>query len=166
VDCVIRMGTPEESSLVARRIGQARIVTCASPAYLEKYGEPTTLEELSEHRAVNYVSARTGRTFPFEYQVDGEIAKVSLKSVLAVNDGSVYIGAAALGHGIIQPSRFMVADLIAQGALKEILTDYTSPGTPLSVLYAHRRNLSSRLRAFIEWVTELARNNPDLRITD
>jgi LysR family transcriptional regulator for bpeEF and oprC len=112
------------------------------------------------------VSARTGRTFPFEYQVDGEIAKVTLKSVLAVNDGSVYIGAGALGHGIIQPSRFMVADLIRQGALKEILTNYTSPGTPLSILYAHRRNLSSRLRAFIDWVSELSRNNPDLRIPD
>ena len=92
--------------------------------------------------------------------------KVTLKSVLAVNDGSVYISASALGHGIIQPSRFMVADLIAQGALKEILTTYTSPGTPLSILYAHRRNLSSRLRAFTEWVTQLARNNPDLRITN
>ena len=99
-------------------------------------------------------------------EVDGEIVKVTLKSVLAVNDGSVYIGAAALGHGIIQPSRFMVADLIAQGALREILTDYTSPSTPLSILYAHRRNLSSRLRAFTEWVTELAHNNPDLRIKD
>ena len=166
VDCVIRMGTPEESSLVARRIGHARIVTCASPAYLEKHGTPTTLDELAQHRAVNYVSARSGKTFPFEYEVNGDIAKVTLNSVLAVNDGSVYIGAAALGHGIIQPSRFMVAELINEGALKEILTNYTSPGTPLSILYAHRRNLSSRLRAFIDWVSELARNNPDLRIAD
>jgi LysR family transcriptional regulator for bpeEF and oprC len=89
-----------------------------------------------------------------------------MKSVLAVNDGSVYIGAGALGHGIIQPSRFMVSELIEQGALIEILTNYKSPGTPLSVLYAHRRNLSSRLRAFIEWVSALAHNNPDLRIAD
>ncbi|SIT48283.1 Transcriptional regulator, LysR family [Paraburkholderia ribeironis] len=164
VDCVIRMGTPEESSLVVRHIGDARIVTCASPAYLQKYGTPTTLDDLSEHRAVNYVSARTGKTFPFEYEVDGEIARVPMKSVLAVNDGSVYIGAGALGHGIIQPSRFMVAELIRQGALKEILTNYTSPTTPLSILYPHRRNLSSRLRVFIDWIAELARNNPDLRL--
>lgn len=166
VDCVIRMGALEESSLVARRLGDARIVTCASPAYLDRYGTPTTLEQLAQHRAVNYVSARTGRTFPFEYEVDGEVARITLKSVLAVNDGSVYINAGALGHGIIQPSRFMVAELIRQGALKEILTDYTSPSTPLSVLYAHRRNLSSRLRAFIEWVGALAHSNPDLRSRD
>jgi LysR family transcriptional regulator for bpeEF and oprC len=163
VDCVIRMGMLEESSLVARRIGSARIVTCASPAYLERHGTPGTLEELSEHQAVNYVSARTGRTFPFEFTVNGEVVKVQMKSVLAVNDGSVYIGAGALGHGIIQPSRFMVADLIRQGALREILTEHNSPSTPLSIVYPHRRNLSSRLRAFVDWVSELAQSNPDLR---
>jgi LysR family transcriptional regulator for bpeEF and oprC len=164
VDCVIRMGMLEESSLVAKRIGNARIVTCASPAYLERHGTPKTLDELSEHQAVNYVSARTGRTFPFEYNVDGEVVKVQMKSVLAVNDGSVYINAGALGHGIIQPSRFMVADLIEQGALCEILGEYNSPSTPLSVVYPHRRNLSSRLRAFVDWVSEIAQKNPDLRI--
>ncbi|MGF6976876.1 LysR family transcriptional regulator for bpeEF and oprC [Paraburkholderia sp. JPY465] len=166
VDCVIRMGTLEESSLVAKRIGLARIVTCASPAYLQKFGTPTTLADLGEHRAVNYVSARSGRTFPFEFEVDGEIERVAMDSTLAVNDGSVYITAGVLGHGIIQPSRFMVAELIEQGALTEILGNYTSPGTPLSILYAHRRNLSSRLRAFIDWVGELARSNPDLRLPE
>ncbi|HEY3599164.1 MAG TPA: LysR family transcriptional regulator [Paraburkholderia sp.] len=161
-DCVIRMGRLEESSLVARRIGNARIVTCAAPAYLDKYGTPQTLDELSEHRAVNYVSARTGKTFPFEFEVNNEIVKVQMKGVLAVNDGSVYIGASALGHGIIQPSRFMVAELIAQGALREILTEFNSPSTPLSIVYPHRRNLSSRLRAFTGWVSELAQSHPDL----
>ncbi|SIT46848.1 Transcriptional regulator [Paraburkholderia piptadeniae] len=165
VDCVIRMGMLEESSLVAKRIGNARIVTCASPAYLERHGTPKTLEELSHHQAVNYVSARSGRTFPFEYSVGGEVVRVQMKSVLAVNDGSVYINAGALGHGIIQPSRFMVADLIKQGALREILSEYNIPSTPLSVVYPHRRNLSSRLRAFVDWVSEIAQKNPDLRIT-
>lgn len=163
VDCVIRMGTLEESSLVARRIGNSRITTCASPAYLEANGTPTTLEELSEHRAINYVSARTGRTFPFEFLVDNEIVKVSLTGGLAVNDGTVYIAAGVRGFGIIQPSRFMVADLIERGELVEILTSFQSPPTPLSIVYPHRRNLSSRVRAFTDFVTEIARRNPDLR---
>lgn len=164
VDCVIRMGALEESSLVARRIGDSRIVTCASPAYLERYGVPETLDDLDQHRAVNYVSARSGRTFPFEFEMDGETVKVQMKSVLAVNDGNVYIGAGAQGYGIIQPSRFMVAELIQQGALREILTSYRCPSTPLSILYAHRRNLSSRLRAFADWFSELVQRNPDLRL--
>jgi len=163
VDCVIRMGALEESSLVARRIGNARITTCASPAYLEEHGTPTTLDELIQHRAVNYVSARSGKTFPFEFEVDGENIKVPLNGALAVNDGTVYITAGVKGYGIIQPSRFMVADLIARGELKEILTTYRCPSTPLSLVYPHRRHLSSRVRAFTDWITEVAERNPDLR---
>lgn len=162
VDCVIRMGTLEESSLVARRIGNSRITTCASPAYLEANGTPTTLEELQQHRAINYVSARSGKTFPFEYEVNGEIVKVPVNGALAVNDGTVYITAGVLGYGIIQPSRFMVAEMIERGELREILTAYAIPPTPLSIVYPHRRNLSSRVRAFTDWVTELAEAHPDL----
>lgn len=164
VDCVIRMGALDESSLVARRIGDARIVTCASPAYLERNGVPDTLEDLERHHAVNYVSARSGRTFPFEFETEGETEKVHMNSVLAVNDGNAYIEAGVRGYGIIQPSRFMVAQLIAQGELREILTTYRCPSTPLSILYPHRRNLSSRLRAFVDWIGELAKSNPDLKL--
>ncbi|TAL94248.1 MAG: LysR family transcriptional regulator [Paraburkholderia sp.] len=163
VDCVIRMGALEESSLVARRIGNAALTTCASPAYLEEHGTPATIEDLRAHRAVNYVSARSGKTFPFEFEVDGEIVKVSLDGLLAVNDGTVYVSAGVRGFGIIQPSRFMVADLIGRGELREILTGYRTPTTPLSLVYPHRRNLSSRVRAFTDWVIEIARNHPDLR---
>lgn len=162
VDCAIRMGALEESSLFARRIGIARIVTCASPLYLRQHGLPTTLDELAKHRAVNYVSARTRRTIPFEFDVDGEIRKVEMRSALAVNDGSTYVSAGVLGYGIIQPSRFLVADFIAQDALREILTPYEGPCTPLSIVYPHRRNRSSRLRVFVDWVDELARRHPDL----
>jgi LysR family transcriptional regulator for bpeEF and oprC len=163
VDCVIRMGSLEESSLVARRIGNARMVVCASPAYLEEYGTPATLEDLAQHRAVNYVSSSTGRTFPFEFLKDGETMTVQMESMLAVNDGSAYIAAGVEGYGIIQPSRFMVTELLAQGRLQEILTDCICPSTPLSILYPHRQNLNSRIRAFTEWVTDLAHAHPDLR---
>jgi LysR family transcriptional regulator for bpeEF and oprC len=163
VDCVIRMGSLEESSLVARRIGSARMVVCASPAYLEEYGTPATLEDLAQHRAVNYVSSSTGRTFPFEFLKNDETVTVQMESLLAVNDGSAYIAAGVEGYGIIQPSRFMVTELIAQGRLREILTDCPCPSTPLSILYPHRQNLNSRIRAFTEWVTDLAHAHPDLR---
>jgi LysR family transcriptional regulator, regulator for bpeEF and oprC len=164
VDCVIRMGALEESSFIGRRIGNAKIVTCASPAYLEEYGEPATPEDLGQHRAVNYVSQRTGRVFPFEYEMGGELAKIQMEGVLSVNDGSTYITAGVLGFGIIQPSRYMVSDLIAQGKLKEILTSYHCPPTPISIVYPHREHLSSRVRAFTDWVIEMAARNPDLRL--
>jgi LysR family transcriptional regulator, regulator for bpeEF and oprC len=164
VDCVIRMGSLEESSLIARRIGEARLTTCASPDYLETRGTPATLDDLCRHQCVNYMSSRTGRTFPFEFIVDGETVTVPMKGVLSVNDGSTYIAAGVLGYGIIQPSRFMVADLIAQGQLQEILVSYRTPSTQLSILYPHRQNVSARVRAFMEWLAELADRHPDLRV--
>ncbi|HTJ94497.1 MAG TPA: LysR family transcriptional regulator [Pararobbsia sp.] len=163
VDCVIRMGAIEDSSLVARQMGKARIVTCAAPSYIERHGTPATLEELRAHTAVNYVSARTRKNFPFEFLVNGDVMRVDMKCALAINDGSTYISAGCMGYGIIQPSRYMVADHIARGELKEILTDYAIPSTPMSVVLPHRRNLSPRVKAFIDWFTELARSNPDLQ---
>jgi LysR family transcriptional regulator for bpeEF and oprC len=163
VDCVVRMGDLDESSLVARRIGEARLTTCASPGYLREHGTPSTLDELNRHHGVNYVSSRTGKTFPFEFIVDGEAVKIQMSGVLSVNDGSTYITAGVLGYGIIQPSRFMVADLIAQGLLQEILVSCQTPSTPLSILYPHRQNVSARVRAFMEWLAELAEHHPDLR---
>jgi LysR family transcriptional regulator for bpeEF and oprC len=162
VDCVLRMGPLQESSLIARRIGNARVVTCAAPAYLNEHGTPCSIEALRDHVAVNYVSALTRRTFPFEFDVDGGIVKVQMRSLLTVNDGNVYISAGVAGYGIIQPSRFMVRNLIDKGKLIEILPSYPCPSNPLSVVYPHRRNQSARLRVFVEWIRDLVAREPDL----
>ncbi|MCX4173100.1 MULTISPECIES: LysR family transcriptional regulator [Paraburkholderia] len=161
VDCVIRIGVLDDSNLVARPIGSVRMSICAAPAYLEQMGEPATPDDLDRHRAVNYFSARTGRTYPLEVQVDGARVRKPLDGILAVNEGLVYVMSAIEGLGMIQVPRFMVAKAIQAGALREILRAYPCPPLPLSLLYPHRR-LSMCVRVFSEWVHELAQNNPDL----
>lgn len=162
VDFVIRAGALEESSLVGRRIGNARVVTCAAPSYLERHGIPQTVAELEQHVAVNYASARTGRLMPFEYLRDGEPLRIAMKGKVAVNDGSAYIEGAVLGLGIIQPSRYYVAELIRQGKLVEILKEETTSPVPLSIVYPHRNHISSAVRAFMDWMAETSRQHPDL----
>jgi LysR family transcriptional regulator, regulator for bpeEF and oprC len=162
VDCVLRMGNLEESSLVARRIGNAKLVTCASPTYLEKYGVPESLEELSGHLVVNYISARSGRLLPFEFEQNGHLAKLLLKSKLSVNEGAAYIDAGLRGFGIIQPSRYMVADYLAQGLLREVLPNFGQPPIPLSVVYPHRNHISSATRAFTDWITDICQRDENL----
>jgi LysR family transcriptional regulator, regulator for bpeEF and oprC len=164
VDCVIRAGALEESSLVARRVGNARVVTCASPAYLEKYGIPESLEDLQSHFAVNYVSAKTGKLFPFEFEEAGEVTKVALKGKVAVNEGVAYVNAAVRGLGIIQPSRYIVANQLENESLQEILTSFQTPTIPLSILYPHRTHISSATRAFTDWITQVCIRNPDLNV--
>jgi LysR family transcriptional regulator, regulator for bpeEF and oprC len=162
VDCVIRAGSLEESSLVARRIGNARPVNCASPAYLKEHGVPQTLDDLTNHLVVNYVSARTGKLLPFEFDQDGNVVKLALRSRYSVNEGVAYIDAGVRGLGIIQPSRYMVTDHLQSGALQEILPAYRCPSVPVSIVYPHRNHISSATRAFTDWIAEICRRHPDL----
>lgn len=75
VDCAIRVGELKDSSLIARRIGTFQCATAASPIYLEKYGEPTSIEDLQKnHKAIHFFSSRTGRNFDWDFVVDDLMA--------------------------------------------------------------------------------------------
>ncbi|WP_341319173.1 LysR family transcriptional regulator [Paraburkholderia sp. IMGN_8] len=163
VDCVLRIGVLDDSSLIARAIGKVRMTTCAAPSYLERMGTPNTPDDLAHHRAVNYFSARTGRIYPFAFDIEGSRVEKNVEGILAVNDGQVYVTAATEGLGLIQVPRFMVAKAIDSEALLEVLGGYPCPSIPLSVVYPHSR-LSTRVRIFSEWVAELAQCNPDLTL--
>ncbi|MFP3550887.1 LysR substrate-binding domain-containing protein [Paraburkholderia sp. SIMBA_049] len=113
------------------------------------------------HKAVNYFSARSGRTYPFEFEFGGTVVERFVDGVLAVNDGQAYIAAATEGLGLVQISRFMVAKAIKSGAFLEVLLDYPCPPVPLSLLFPHRR-VSARVRVFSQWASTLIRSNPDL----
>jgi DNA-binding transcriptional LysR family regulator len=153
VDCVLRAGTLRDSSLVARRVAQLQQVTCASASYLAQFGEPGTLAELVGHRAVNYVSSATGQALPFEFTVGGEVKTLPLPGVVSVTGADVYAGAAIAGLGLVQVPRYRVADELASGQLREVLADAPPPLLPVSVLYPHNRQLSVRVRVFVQWLT-------------
>jgi DNA-binding transcriptional LysR family regulator len=159
VDCVLRAGALGDSALIGRRVANLRQVTCASPAYLRKYGEPKSLAELSEHRAVNYVSRTTAKLFPFEFMVDGELQEVSIQGALSVFGAEIYSASAVAGLGIIQCPHYRMAELIEQGVMREILPDTPPPSMPVSVLYPQNRHLSPRVRVFVDWLAEVFENS-------
>jgi len=159
VDCVLRAGALGDSALIGRRVANLRQVTCASPAYLRKYGEPKSLAELSEHRAVNYVSRTTAKLFPFEFMVDGELQEVSIQGALSVFGAEIYSASAVAGLGIIQCPHYRMAELIEQGVMHEILPDTPPPSMPVSVLYPQNRHLSPRVRVFVDWLAEVFENS-------
>ncbi|MDY7577396.1 LysR family transcriptional regulator [Herbaspirillum sp. RTI4] len=155
VDCVIRIGELQDSSMVARRIGTLHSVTCAAPAYLEQYGEPRTIAELQQHRAVHYFSSRTGRDIDWDFVVDGVATEVKVKGAISVNDGEAYVACALQGMGMIQPPLYMVKLQLQSGLLREILPQWSSSPMPIFVGYLHNRHLSPKVRAFVDWVAEL-----------
>ncbi|ATE62819.1 LysR family transcriptional regulator [Thauera sinica] len=155
VDCVVRLGELRDSSLVARRLAALRQVTCASRAYVERFGVPATLADLDAHRAVDYVSASTGRSSPLEFITGGRTETRTIPSIIAVNNGDAYLAACEAGLGMVQIPRYRAGRQIADGTLIEFLPDSPPPNLPLSVLYPHHRHLSPRVRVFVDWLAEL-----------
>jgi LysR family transcriptional regulator for bpeEF and oprC len=160
VDCVVRVGALQDSSLVARRIGLFEGVTCAAPDYLARHGTPGTLAELDAHHAVNYFSSRTGRVIDWAFLVDGKEVEVKMKGRVSVNDADAYVTCGLEGFGLIQPARFMVLPWLQSGKLVEVLPEIRPMPMPISVVYPHSRHLSPKVRVFVDWIAELFERCP------
>lgn len=155
VDCVIRIGELQDSTLVARRIGTMETVTCASPDYIERHGEPRALADLQQHRAVHYFSSRTSRIYDLDFVVDGEVTVTKVPGKVSVNDSDAYVACGLQGFGLIQPPRFMVQAHLQSGALREVLPQWRPSPMPISAVYLQNRHLSPKVRAFVDWAAEL-----------
>ena len=159
VDCVLRAGTLQDSSMIGRRVALLEQVTVASPAYLSREGVPEDLEALASHRAVNYVSSATGRVLPLEFTLDERIETIELKAAVSVTGVELYTQAALAGLGIVQVPRYHVEDALADGRLQVLLANLPPPSMPVSVLYPHNRQLSARVRVFADWVSAIFSEN-------
>lgn len=157
VDCVIRTGELEDSGLVARRIGNMPRMTCAAPSYLEKYGEPKTIEDLRHHIGVNYVSSATGRIRGWDFLVDGKLQTIDMPGMIAVNEVDSYVTCGLHGLGILKGP---LALYVQRGTLLEILKDYPSPPRAISIMYARNRHLPRKVRVFADWVADLFAREP------
>jgi len=155
VDCVLRAGTLQDSSMVGRRVALLPQVTVASPEYLAKYGEPDSMAALASHRAVNYISSGTGKVVPLEFTVDGRVTTVDLPATVSVTGTDLYTGSSVAGLGLVQVPRYRVAAELADGRLKVLMADFAPPPMPVSVLYSQNRQLSARVRVFTQWLRDI-----------
>jgi DNA-binding transcriptional LysR family regulator len=153
IDCVLRVGTPGDSDMVARRLAMLEEVTLASPAYLEKHGMPEHPDRLGGHRMVGFQSSASGSLIPLEFLVNGRIRNVTLPAILSVNAAESFHAAALLGLGIIQVPRYHIERYLQSGELVHILSEFPLTPTPVSLLYPKSRQLSPRVRVFIDWLT-------------
>ncbi|MBG6291137.1 LysR family transcriptional regulator [Pseudomonas nitroreducens] len=155
VDCVIRGGALDASSLVARGIGQATMVTCASPEYLRHNGIPAYPEELRNgHRLVSYLSPQNGRAVPFRFERDGERSELKIEYRIGVNESNAHLAACVAGLGIIQTFSYAAGAALRDGTLVEILEEWRPPPYPFHVVYPQNRYVTHRLRVFIDWLVE------------
>jgi DNA-binding transcriptional LysR family regulator len=156
VDCVVRAGALTDQSMIARRIGAFHFVTCASPSYLQRYGEPRHPRDLDgTHHVVGYFKPRTGTSFPWTFTSESEQIEVNGRSIVSVNDGNAYVAAGLAGLGLLQAPLFMVEPHLASGRLRPVLTEWSGKVLPLHVVYPPNKHISNRVRVFVDWVAEL-----------
>ncbi len=157
VDCAVRVGALQDSSLVVRPLGRIALINCASPTYLREHGMPGKPEDLAQgHWAVGYASPSSGRELPWEcIDASGKVQDVALPSRVVVNNAESYIASCRAGVGLIQIPRFDVQQLRDRGELVEVMPAHRAASMPVSLLYPHRRQRSRRVVAFVEWFSGL-----------
>ena len=160
-DCVIRAGKLNDSSLIARQLGTLTLINCVSPTYIARYGIPTTLEDLAQHQLIHYVPNLGAKSAGFEYLVEGELKFREMPGIITVNNADAYTAACLAGLGIIQVPIIGARDYLKTGRMIQILDQFSAEPIPVSVIYPNRRNLSRRVRAFIEWISSLAQDYVD-----
>lgn len=154
VDCVLRYGALPDSDLVARTVIALERITCAAPAYIERYGSPATPDDLAQHRAVGLRSLTSGALAPFEFVDTQGLMRIEVPAPFSVTGTESYLDGVRLGLGLAQMPVFHVERDLAEGRLRRILPEHKVPSAPVSVLYPRSRQLSPRVRVFIDWIVQ------------
>jgi DNA-binding transcriptional LysR family regulator len=154
VDCVLRYGILKDSELIARRVAMLDRITVAAPSYLDRFGWPQTPDDLARHHAVGLRSITTGTLIPFEFEAAEGVRSVEMDGPLSVTGTESLLDAVVLGLGLTQMPVFHIARDLASGRAVQVLADYAVPPVPVSLVYPPNRQLSSRVRLFMDWTAE------------
>ena len=152
-DAAIRLGRPDDSTYIARKLCPTRIVAVASPAYLERVGEPKHPSELETHECVIDTNFREAGVWRFREPGDSPL-RVSVSGRLHFNNGEACIAAAAAGQGIAYGPSFLAGAGIREGGLKQILGAFEIEPHGAYALYPAGRHLAAKVRALIEFLVE------------
>jgi DNA-binding transcriptional LysR family regulator len=152
VDCVLRFGHLPDSEMIARQVVVLERLTCAAPNYFERYGTPTGPGALDGHRMIGLRSLTTGRLRPMEFMIGDKLREIALPVIMSVTGPESYLATAKLGLGLVQVPRFHAEADLARGTLIQVLRDCPPPSVPVSLLYPRNRQLSPRVRVFIDWL--------------
>jgi len=152
-DIAVRFGIPPESSLVARKLLDTRMVTVASPSYLKLHGKPAVPSDLVGHACIQVRNSLTGQPIEaWTFRQGDEVVEVRTTGRLMVAEWGTMLGACLGGVGVARVKAIGVRHLIDQGALVELLADWHGESFPLYALYPSRHLPPAKVRAFIDFV--------------
>jgi DNA-binding transcriptional LysR family regulator len=152
IDVAIRSGALGDSTLVARKVGEATRVICASPRYLEKHGTPQVPADLLQHNCLTLPGPAWSQ-WPFHTH-EG-INRLAVSGTFTSDNADLLLDMAMAGLGIARLADFMVARALRDGALVRLLVDSHVPESfPIHALTVPGRHRAPRIRAFVDFLAE------------
>lgn len=161
-DVAIRFGEPEASGLVARKIIETQILTCAAPSYIARRGAPTHPRDLEDHECLLFRDPSTGRPFAWEFRRGSEVVEIKASGRLVLNDIATALAVCIAGQGIAQPLALGLDEVLASGDLVQILPDWAEERFPLYAYHPSRHLPAAKVRAFLDFVQD-SMSHPPLR---
>lgn len=150
-DLAIRIGSPGSGNLVARKLGETRIVPCAAPAYLAARGAPAVPEDLERHNCFTYEYVTPRNAWRFR-DPQGRERTVRVSGSLHSNNGDFVAEVAARGAGVVFEPAFIVGPDVRAGRLVPLLQDFEPPPMPIYAVYPSRKHLSAKVRVFVDYL--------------
>ena len=154
-DLIVRVGAPDDSALVARKLGMTRLVTCASPSYLARNGVPERVADLHQHNCVQLVRPGNGKAREWLFEVEGELRSCAFAGSYAADNNEAIVAMGIAGAGVIQVYNYHLTELLHVGVLVPLVQADQAPGTPVSAIYPSARQLSPKVRAMVDFLAQI-----------
>ncbi|MCA1494206.1 LysR family transcriptional regulator [Ensifer sp. NBAIM29] len=156
LDLAIRFGRPRFSTLVARKLIEAPILTVAAPAYIARHGRPRHPSDLVSHRCLQFLDPHTNRPFDWEFVRGGQMIGVETSGPLTFTDPKTMLAECVAGSGVGQIIGWGVGDLLASGQLIDLFPDWHGERFPLFAYHPSRKHPPAKVRAFIDFCVDVA----------
>jgi DNA-binding transcriptional LysR family regulator len=159
-DLAVRVGTTGSENVVARKLGETRLVPCAAPQYLAVHPAPQTPEDLAAHNCFTYEYVTPRNVWRFR-DASGAERAVRIAGTLHSNNGDLLAEVAARGGGVVFEPAFIVGPDVRAGRLVPLLQDFIPPPVPIYAVYPSRKHLSAKVRTFVEFLVARFENSQD-----
>jgi LysR family transcriptional regulator for bpeEF and oprC len=159
-DCLIHVGEIRPSRMIVRKLASVNYVVCASPQYLRERGWPQTPEDLKDHACLSYRRPRNGLIRHWRFRRGRSIQTFTPPNGLILGSGVALIAAAKAGLGLAQVAEYYTSPEIESGALVEVMKRFKAPAYDISIVFQQRRNMTQRLRVFVDYIADVLGRQP------
>lgn len=158
-DMAVRVGRPQDSSLVARKLCDVRLVVVGAPAYLTRHPEPATPEDLAQHECILDANFRDAERWPF--RIEGAERLMPVRGRVRYSNAEACLAAVEAGLGLACLPAFVAGPAIRSARVRRLLAPYETEPFGIHALYPHSRHLAAKVRVLVEFLAERYRGTPD-----